>query len=501
MSAVPQLDPETLKNLAITLHQPMMGPLAALPPPTSPGAITPPGLGISLPPTPDVPQTAQPQIKAPRGTTTGDEAERSRMLATGPGENQIYGKINNSQFGQNHPLLGKIFGGAAEGGTRLLDLGLSAVAPSLAVNLPGTAYHHAALLNGINRQIGNDTSDDEKQAQTANLQAEVPLKQAQTAELPGKTASEEGLQGAQTAEANARVAQGPDLASAYAHAVNQALKNGVDPSQDPIVQHLSDAITSIQKQPLPKGMEKVDLVGPNGKPIAANYDPAKGTYTDAQGKPIANPQPYEKPNQAGMVTVVAPDPNTPGGGIVERVGAGGKIAPGTQTMTGFNTENTPTMQQRTAAGRAATVVAMAPEVLGRIDAVAGKLGPVEGRWNDFMQGKVGTDDPDFAALRSDLLMMSSAVALAHAQGRLPENLREEFDRSINAPKQTPENLKATINTMIPWLQKMQEQGHPQAPGGNTAGGTGTITVDAGGKTYTFKDQASADKFKAAAGIK
>jgi hypothetical protein len=113
---------------------------------------------------------------------------------------------------------------------------------------------------------------------------------------------------------------------------------------------------------------------------------------------------------------------------------------------------------------------MAPEVLSRIDAMAPKLGPMEGRWNEFMQGKVGADDPDFAALRSDLLMMSSAVALAHAQGRLPENLREEFDSAINAPKQTPANLKATISTMLPWLQKMQEQGKPNAPqsGGATA---------------------------------
>ena len=70
-------------------------------------------------------------------------------------------------------------------------------------------------------------------------------------------------------------------------------------------------------------------------------------------------------------------------------------------------------------------------------------------------------------------MMSSAVALAHAQGRLPENLREEFDRAINAPKQTPENLKATIQAMVPWLQQVQSQGSkggaPPASGAPPAG--------------------------------
>jgi len=71
--------------------------------------------------------------------------------------------------------------------------------------------------------------------------------------------------------------------------------------------------------------------------------------------------------------------------------------------------------------------------------------------------------------------------LAHAQGRLPENLREEFDRAINAPKQTPDNLKATINTMIPWLQKMQEQGRPNTPSAGAAQGGGQ-------KVLTFNRQ-------------
>ena len=166
----------------------------------------------------------------------------------------------------------------------------------------------------------------------------------------------------------------------------------------------------------------------------------------------------QAPQRAPMVNLFVP--NGQGGETLQTVRPGQTVAAGAQTAAGINAVNTPTMQQRTAAGRAGTVVAMAPEVLARIDAIAPKLGPMEGRWNEFMQGKVGMDDPDFAALRSDLLMMSSAVALAHAQGRLPENLRLEFDNAINSPKQTPANLKATITAMLPWLQKMQDQAHP-----------------------------------------
>jgi hypothetical protein len=333
---------------------------------------------------------------------------------------------------------------------------------------------------GLVKQINAQTADD---AQNAYTGAKTGETEEATKEMPGKTQSEEGLQGAQTAnlqsETTARNA-GPDLATAYAHAVNQAIKNGADPSTDPVVQHLADSITAIQKTTPPKGSEHVDLVGPDGKPMAASYNPATEKYVDASGKEVQNPRPYEKPNQAGMVTMVVPDPNNPGGGVIERLGAGAKVAPGAQTVAGVNSMNTPTTNQRTAAGRAETVIAMAPEVLSRIDAVGSQMGPIAGRWNDFMQGKVGAPNEQFAALRSDLLMMSSAVALAHAQGRLPENLRQEFDHAINAPNQTPENLKATINTMIPWLQQVQSQGerpgaqpaaHTAAPAGPPAAGT------------------------------
>ncbi len=76
------------------------------------------------------------------------------------------------------------------------------------------------------------------------------------------------------------------------------------------------------------------------------------------------------------------------------------------------------------------------------------------------------ENTDFAGLRADLLMVSSAVALAHARGRLPENLREEFDNMINAPQQTPENLVSVLNHIKPWMDRMGQMG--QTPGQNGA---------------------------------
>lgn len=187
MSTMPQqLDPETLRNLAINAPLPAPAPIA-LPQQQ-------PDLGIPT----------APHVQAPRGTIEGDTAKRSQMLDKGAGEDQIYGKITGSQFGQNHPVIGKILGGLAQGVAKAGDIGLSAVAPALAINLPGTEYHHAMQLNQLNRQIGDETAEGEKQAQTADLQAQAPLRAAQTTEEQQKAADQPALDQAQIAEHNAQ---------------------------------------------------------------------------------------------------------------------------------------------------------------------------------------------------------------------------------------------------------------------------------------------------------
>jgi hypothetical protein len=322
-------------------------------------------------------------------------------------------------------------------------------------------WEEQGLVKQINAQTADDSTNGYRNAETGKTQEE-------TAEMPGKTQSEEGLQGAQTA----------NLQSETAERANPSLQIH-DTEDGPILVNpkTGDAQhVTLDGQPVGpklKLTQSQPIMGPDGKPHTYMIDEKGNKKVDLGVH-------FEKPSESGMITMIAPDPNTPGGGIVQRLGAGAHITPGSQTAAGVNSMNTPTTNQRTAAGRAETVIAMAPEVLSRIDAVGSQMGPIAGRWNDFMQGKVGAPNEQFAALRSDLLMMSSAVALAHAQGRLPENLRQEFDHAINAPNQTPENLKATINTMIPWLQQVQSQGerpgaqpaaHTAAPAGPPAAGT------------------------------
>jgi hypothetical protein len=140
----------------------------------------------------------------------------------------------------------------------------------------------------------------------------------------------------------------------------------------------------------------------------------------------------------------------------------------------------PTQAMKTAAYRANTALAGIPDVMADIDRMGDKLGPAMGRWNDFMQGKGGFNDPDFAGLRTDMTMLSTAVTLAHAQGRMSDALRQDFQTMLNQPKQTPQNIKATLGRVQKWMERQSNVN--QVGGGVTQpgnAGTGNVAPPAG----------------------
>lgn len=122
---------------------------------------------------PALPPPSQPQVIAPRGTLQGDQAEASRLRTTGSGISQIEPKIAGSEFGQHHPLLGKIAGYGLEGLAGLGDIALNAtkLGRSIEPLIPGTMGHHQLLQARADNAVSQDTSEQEKQAQTAEAQA------------------------------------------------------------------------------------------------------------------------------------------------------------------------------------------------------------------------------------------------------------------------------------------------------------------------------------------
>jgi hypothetical protein len=175
------------------------------------------------------------------------------------------------------------------------------VAPSTMALIPGTQLNREIQHGQGVRELAGlqaQDSDDAKQA-SANTTAasENTLRGAQTANLTSETNERDNPKAVE-----------PSLAQAYAHAVQSAIKNGQDPDSDPIVQHMRDAITDLNKQPAPKGGEHVNVVGSDGKtPIIATYDPITHKTIGPDGKEIANPVPYEKPATVNVNAGAAQD--------------------------------------------------------------------------------------------------------------------------------------------------------------------------------------------------
>jgi hypothetical protein len=190
---------------------------------------------------------------------------------------------------ENHPgKLGKV----AHVFSTLGNIAGDIFAPSVMANIPGTQMNRDmqehGLAHRLNSEITDESQNQEREANASHLNAETP-------QIAPNAESTRKLQGAETDEKEAAV-NNPSLAVGYAHAVNQAIKEGRDPATDPIVQHLQDAITGLQKQAAPKGGEHVSLMDPKtGKPFAGTYDPTEKKYYDAAGKEVLNAVPYERP--------------------------------------------------------------------------------------------------------------------------------------------------------------------------------------------------------------
>jgi hypothetical protein len=153
--------------------------------------------------------------------------------------------------------------------------------------MPGTTEQHNAKLGEAQGAVNADEANAEKEAQAGLQGAQAGHLKEETTELPGKTASEEGLQGAQ---------QNNLENPAWEHLETDQGIFARNPKTNELMPLTFQGKPLMPKPPTAKGQEHISLEGPGGKPIAANYHPDTGKYTDASGNEIANPKPYEKPN-------------------------------------------------------------------------------------------------------------------------------------------------------------------------------------------------------------
>lgn len=105
-----------------------------------------------------------------------------------------------------------------------------------------------------------------------------------------------------------------------------------------------------------------------------------------------------------------------------------------------------------------------------------QLGPVAGRWNEFIAGQVGADNPQFTGLRTGLTNLATAWMRLHANS---ETARQDFEQ-ILARAKSPDNLIAALDAIDKQARDYVRIGKGNQPGGGAGApppGAKIITLD------------------------
>jgi hypothetical protein len=398
-------------------------PAAVMPASSAAGPVAPP---ISLP-APATEASGMPSA-SPQST---NEAHLASLLGNKPALENVYHKITSSDFGQNHPVLGKLAGVAAQVPSTLADVAMSLKGlpvlgnslSSIGQVMPGTTEQHNAELERAQNAVNQETANTEKGAQTAGLQAEVPLRQAETARYQQQT------------EAGNPIEISPEVAEGLGHPEWAGEK-------------LTPAILAgLQKQ-----------AGINATKESTTGETVAGRENVAQT--AAESREHIAETAAQSRERIASAANS----VRQTLGA-----MRTAAIKQAKDPNAPTMTTQNMAQMAQTLIPQMQRINMEIDSLEDNVGPAIGRWNQLMVNKGGTDFPQFAALDSDLDLMASAIVRTHFGARGGQQYRQELRKQF-AEAQSPADLKARMGAAEQWIQGYANAGHANetpAQGGGT----------------------------------
>lgn len=213
---------------------------------------------------PNLPQGMSAKVKGPSPLDLEEGNINGRLMADYKKDSDPYGSPDN------HPgFLGKLLHGlnVATGG----------------VNRRG--WEEQGLEKRLNSVEGDEAKNSLMGAQTgeANSRADLTGKQAENE--PAESAARVGEEDARTDALRNAPEKQVNLPQLHANAVNKALQEGRDPSTDPTVQHLAQAIIGLQpgQNKDPEAPKTIQLeIG--GKPHQMAWDAKTGKYDQDQGE-------------------------------------------------------------------------------------------------------------------------------------------------------------------------------------------------------------------------
>lgn len=142
---------------------------------------------------------------------------------------------------------------------------------------------------------------------------------------------------------------------------------------------------------------------------------------------------------------------------------------------------------------AQTILPQIPVIQNEISAASGRIGPGEGRWNEWWVNKGGMKDPDFAGLSQDLQLYATAVAMAHFGASAPQSYVEALMNDFGTA-QSPENLAAKVDHAGTWIE-----GYAARVGGNPNAHKNPPSNNGTPQVQSFKDWKNGQKSTAAGG--
>lgn len=118
---------------------------------------------------------------------------------------------------------------------------------------------------------------------------------------------------------------------------------------------------------------------------------------------------------------------------------------------------------------ASTVSEHIPNVRNQIDSLekSKKLGPLGGRWSEFMAGTYGAGDADYQKLYSDISLIKSGLSKVHFGARGGQQALERFDKILSADKMDKATLVGGLNSVEEWLNGYAKMGGQQIQSDST----------------------------------
>jgi hypothetical protein len=457
-------------------------PAPAMMPSNSAAGPTAPPITLATQPTAQPQQATQP---------TANEARLAKLQNSKPGLENVYHKITSSDWGQNHPGLGKLAGIAGQIPATAADLAMSLKGlpvlgnslSSIGQVMPGTTEQHNAQLEKAQGAVTANEANAEKEAQAQNLKSEVPLHAAQAGYYG---AHAEAIGNHQVTPEEAAAMGNPDLAGSQMdpkaweqlikqHGINSTKvqttgeNNATKLSVAQLQQEARDAAAANKPAP-----HVITMQG--GQPHVMERDPATKEYSIDRG--------IAPPNYAQMLPMMLQTKTTD---LLDDQGQIHKeqFDPKTGSYThdiGSSAGNI-TSNMRTMGQMAATVQPQMDNVKQEVQNLAQSLGPAVGRWNKLMVNKGGTDYPEFAGLDTDLDLLASAIVRTHFGARGGGQYREELKKQFGEA-QSPDDLINRIDHAEGWIKGYAAAGGAKSAGGNQPAQGGAQGGIPNGATHT-----------------